>query len=163
MIAINKNAIGNNLIKSGKNSVTFVKDNFVEVAKLRAGYSALCWIVGIGAYVGAIVLFMSVDIVPKSDEIYGHIYTFYFWAAVPILIAVAVVMLFLRPIFVLALCDLYSDYLDNKGEEVNLPENPPKSISTIIAFGGMCLIVAVTYLYRNELGIVDMLSIPYGQ
>ncbi len=153
---------GNNLIKSGKNSVVFVKDNFIEVAKLRAGYSALCWIVGIGAYVGAIFLFMAVDIVPEGDEVYGHIYTFYFWAAVPILIAVAIIMLFLRPIYVLALCDLYSDHLDRKGSEVTLPENPSKSISAIVAFGCICLIMAVVFIYRNELGVVDMLSTPYG-
>lgn len=154
---------GNNLIKSGQNSVVFVKDNFVEVAKLRAGYSALCWIVGIGAYVGAILFFMALDVVPKGGEIYGHIYTFYFWAAVPILIAVAIVMLVLRPIFVLALCDLYSDYLNEKGVEIELPENPAKSISAIVAFGCLCLILTVIYMYRVELGVVDMLSTPYGQ
>lgn len=154
---------GNGLIKSGKNSVVFVKDNFVEIAKLRAGYSALCWIIGIGAYIGAIFFFMAVDIVPKDDEIYGHIYTFYFWAAVPILIAVAIVMLFLRPIFVLALCDLYSDYLNEKGEVIDLPDNPPKSISAIVVFGCLCAILAVVYLYRIELGVIDMLSVPYGQ
>lgn len=154
---------GNNLIKSGKNSVLFVKDNFLEVAKLRAGYSMLCWIVGIGAYAGAILLFMAVDIVPKGDQIYAHIYTIYFWAAVPILVAVAIIMLFLRPIYVLALCDLYSDYLREKGEQVDLPENPPRSISAVVAFGIFCIILAVVYFYRNELGVVDMLSTPYAQ
>jgi len=153
---------GNNLIKSGKNSVIFVKENFLEVAKLRAGYSALCWIIGIGAYIGAILLFAAVDIVPKGDEIHGYIYTFYFWAAVPILIAVAFIMLLLRPIYVLALCDLYSDHLNKKGEVVELPDNPPKSVSAIVAFGCLCIILAVVYLYRIELGVVEMLSVPYG-
>ena len=153
---------GNNLIKSGKNSVMFVKDNFVEVAKLRAGYSALCWIVGIGAYVGAIFLFMALDIGPKGNDMYGQMYTFYFWAAVPILAAVAVVMLVLRPIFVLALCDLYSDYLTEKGVVINLPENPTKSTSALVAFGCLCLMIAVVFLFRVELGVVDLLSRPYG-
>ncbi len=153
---------GNNLFTSGKNSVIFVKDNLVEVAKLRAGYSALCWIVGIGTYVGTIFLFMAVDIVPKNDEVYQHIYTIYFWAAVPILIAVGVISLILRPIFVLALCDLYSDHMDEKGFPVELPENPSKSISALVAFGCLCFIVAVVYIYRIELGIIDKLSTPYG-
>jgi len=118
---------GHNLIKSGRNSVSFVKDNFLEVAKLRAGYSALCWVVGVGSYVGAIFFFMALDIVPKGDEIYGHIYTFYFWAAVPILIAVAIVVLFLRPIFILALCDLYSDYLDKKASMSTSQKIQPKA------------------------------------
>lgn len=44
---------GNGLLTSGRQSVVFVKDNLGEVARLRAGYSALCWIVGIAAYAGA--------------------------------------------------------------------------------------------------------------
>src|SRR5690554_7631938 len=72
-------------------------------------------------------------------------------------------MLVLRPIFVLALCDLYSDYLNEKGVEIELPENPAKSVSAIVAFGCLCLILGVIYMYRVELGVVDMLSTPYGQ
>lgn len=154
---------GNNLIKSGKNSVIFVKDNFVEVAKLRAGYSALCWIIGCVSYGGVIVLFMTVDIVPSGDQIYGHIYTFYFWAGVPLLITLAILMLVLRPIFVLALCDLYSDYLNKKGVEVELPEYPDTSTSAVIAFTCLCLIVMLVYVFRVELGVIEMLSTPYGQ
>jgi hypothetical protein len=154
---------GHDLIRSGRNSVDFVKENFIEVAKLRAGYSALCWVVGIGAYVGAIMFFMAVDVVPKGDEVYRHIYTIYFWAAVPILIAAAIVMLFLRPIYVLAICDLYSDYLDENGFDASLPENPGKGTSALVAFGCLCLIVTVVYMFRVELGVVEMLSTPNGE
>jgi len=73
------------------------------------------------------------------------------------------VMLFLRPIYVLSLCDLYSEYLESKCEVVELPENPKKSVSALVAFGIVCLLLAVTYLYRSELGVVDMLSTPYAQ
>lgn len=79
------------------------------------------------------------------------------------MISVAIVMLLLRPIYVLALCDLYSEHLSNQGRTVRLPDNPPASISAIVAFVCLCLILAVVYLYRVELGVVDMLSTPYGQ
>ena len=154
---------GSGLIRAGRKSVLFVKDNLIEVAKLRAGYSALCWIVGIGAYIGSIALFATVDIVPEHNEIYGHIYAFYFWAAVPILIATGIVMLLLRPIYVLALCDLYSDHLQAKGVEVDLPENPKAATSALVAFAVLCLLTVVAYVYRVELGIVDALSTLYGQ
>lgn len=144
---------GCNLISAARNSVFFVKANFADVAKLRAGYSALCWIVGIGAYIGTILFFMVSDIVPGQDEIYGNIYSFYLWAAVPILVAAAIVMLILRPIYVIALCDIYSDYLDEKNIEVDLPEEPTKSTSTFVVFGLTCFIVAVVYIYRGALGI----------
>ena len=34
----------------------------------------------------------------------------------PIAIAVSVVMIFLRPIYVLTLCDMYSDFLKSEGK-----------------------------------------------
>lgn len=153
----------NGLVQSGKNSVGFVRDNFLEVATLRAGYSALCWIVGVGAYLGMILLLTVVEVVPPGGDVHAHVYTFYLWAAVPIVVSLAVVMLLLRPVFVLAVCDLYSDHLEAKGERVDLPENPPRSVSAVVAFGCLCLLLAVAYLYRGELGLTDMLSTPYAQ
>lgn len=154
---------GNNLVASARRSIHFVKSNFLEVAKLRAGYSALCWIVGIGAYAGSFFFLSAVDVVPANGEVYSHMYTIYFWLGVPILIAVGVVMLVLRPIYVLALCDLYSDHLENRGFPVDLPENPPTAISALVTFVVLCVLLGTAFLYRHELGIVDMLSIPYGQ
>jgi Zn-finger nucleic acid-binding protein len=154
---------GNSLVRSGKNSVFFVKDNFIEVAKLRAGYSVLCWIVGIGSYLCTILLFMSVDILPEGDEVYSHIYTFYLWAAVPILVAASLVMLLLRPIYVISICDLYSDYLEKQGKQVSLPDNIPKSVSALVAFLAIAIITAAAVLFRDEMGISRMLSTPYGQ
>ena len=154
---------GNGLIAAGRRSVYFVKANFLDVAKLRTGYSSLCWLIGIGAYIGTIFLFLMIDIAPGEDEIYGHIYTFYFWAAIPILISVGIIMLFLRPIYVLTLCDLYSDHLESKGFEPDLPDNPSRGTSALVAFCLLCILVAIAYIFRNELGIVDMLSTPYGQ
>ena len=103
------------LIASGRNSIGFVKENFKRIAALRAGCVQRCaGSLGIGAYVGAIGLLLLVDILPDGNEVYSHIYDFYLWMAVPIVIALSVVMLLLRPIYVLAMCDLYSDYLESK-------------------------------------------------
>ena len=154
---------GNSLVKSAKNSIGFVRDEFHVLARLRVGYSALCWIVGIGAYIGAVFFIGAADIVPEGEEVYAHIYTIYFWIAVPMLIALAIVMLILRPVYILALCDLYSEYLSSKNEKVRLPRNPPASASALVAFGILCIVLAVVYFYSNELGINDMLSTPYGE
>lgn len=149
---------GNGLVRSGKLSVRFVKDNFIEVAKLRAGYSAMCWIIGIGTYIGTITLFNAVDIVPEGDEIYSHVYSLYSWAALPILVAVGFIMLCLRPIYIIALCDLYSDYIDEKDIVTNITDTPSRLISTAVTFGVICLILGIVYVYRVELGIVAMLA-----
>ena len=102
------------------------------------------------------------DLVPSEEEVYSRMYTIYFWAAVPLLTAVAIVMLVLRPIYVLALCDLYSDHLEKRNIPVELPENPSRGVSAVIAFVCVCFILAIAYVYRVELDILDMLSTPYG-
>ncbi len=153
---------GNELIASGKNSIGFVKENFKHIAALRAGYSALCWIVGIGAYVGAIGLLLLVDIFPDGNEVYSHIYDFYLWMAVPIVIALSVVMLLLRPIYVLAMCDLYSDYLESKEVSPRLPDDVSKGRSALVVFGLTVIALGVVYLFRDELGITPLLATPYG-
>lgn len=149
---------GNGLIQSGKNSVVFVKDNLKEVAALRAGYSLLCWIIGVGAYVGTVLLFMAVDIVPPGDELYGHIYSFYLWAAVPILVVAALIMLLLRPVYVLALCDLYSNHLDRREETLSLPDNPSPAVSAAVVFGCVCFVLGVVFWFHQELGLLHLLS-----
>ncbi len=106
---------------------------------------------------------MSVDILSEGDEVYSHIYTFYLWAAIPILVAVSIVMLLLRPIYVISICDLYSDYLEKQGKDVSLPEYVPKSMSAFVAFLAICIITAAVFLFRDEMGISGMLSTPYGQ
>lgn len=153
---------GNSLVKSARNSIVFVRSEFHVLARLRVGYSALCWIVGIGAYIGAVFFIGSSDIVGKGEEVYAHVYTIYLYVAAPLFMALSIVMLILRPIYVLALCDLYSDYLGSKNEKVRLPRNPPASASALVAFAILCIILAVVFFYRNELGISEMLSVPYG-
>ncbi|GAA5508418.1 hypothetical protein [Novipirellula caenicola] len=108
-------------------------------------------------------MFSFFDLVPQHKRVESHIYTFYFWIGGPLLTAVAVAMLFLRLVFVLALCDLYAEHLKSRGESVTLPENPPKSVSVLVAFGCLCLLVAVVYFLRDELGMTDILSTPYGE
>lgn len=59
--------------------------------------------------------------------------------------------------FVMAICDLYSDYLNDKGIEIDLPENPAKCTGAIVVFGCLCLclVLVVAYMLRIELGIVE--------
>lgn len=156
--------MGDNLFRSAKNSIVFVKDKFMEVAKLRAGYSILCWIVGIAAYLGAILFFGATGIVGQEHEALSKIYKIYLWAAVPIVIAVGVVVVLLRPVFVIAMCDLYSDHLrDTIGMDEELPEHPESKTgkTALYAFGVLCVALAIVFVFRQELGIMELLSTPY--
>lgn len=154
---------GNNLIRSGKASVIFVKDNFLEVARLRAGYSLLCWVIGIATYAGGVWFLMSTDLIADSDQATGDLYRIFLYAAIPLMLALGIIMLVLRPIYILALCDLYSDHLQKQGLPVELPDSPSRGLSALVAFACVCLIVAVAWVYRLELGLVEWLSGLGGQ
>jgi hypothetical protein len=154
---------GRGLLGAGIDSIGFVKAKFVEVATLRSGYSAFCWGVGVLAYLATLCLFMVVDVVPPGQAVYGYIYEIYLWAAVPIMVSLSVIMLFLRPIYILSICDLYSDYLQENAIAVSLPDAPHRATRALFAFLVLCIIVSSVFLFREELGISAMLNAPDGQ
>lgn len=146
---------GKGLIEAGKESISLVKSKTWEVVKLRGGYSAVCWIIGIAAYIGAIAFFI---LFPSPFEAGHKMFSFYAWMGVPILVAVGVVNLFVRPIYVIASCHLYSDFLKENGRSVEFGNLPGKGMSAFAAFLVLCAIVSVVFLYREETGLMALLS-----
>ena len=150
--------LGNGVIESGKNSIKFVKANFIEIAKLRAAYSLICWVIGILAYVGAII-----TLIFMGDEIYAlsgglAIAKIYLYMIVPIAVSVSVIMILLRPIYVLTICDMYSDYLSQNNETADLPNNPKNGKKAVILFIVICAIVALIAGFREQIGLTNALS-----
>jgi hypothetical protein len=152
---------GRGLVGSCGESIAVIKAKFINVAKLRIGYSFLCWIVGISAYIGTILFFISFDFIPPGAQIYGHIYTFYFWAGVPLLVAVALIQLLLRPAYIVGSCELYAQYLTENNKTIMLPQPPSKSISAFVFFAILCVLIVVVFICRGPLGINAALSAPY--
>jgi hypothetical protein len=119
---------GRGLVDSGKRSLDLVATRFKDVALLRAGYSALCWVVGIAAYAGCIYFFIAFpQLVDFKAPVASQIYVFYFWVGIPMLAAVGAVMMFLRPIYVISSCDIYADYVTARQENLMLPPPPKRS------------------------------------
>ena len=150
--------LGNGVIESGKNSIKFVKANFIEIAKLRAAYSLICWVIGILAYVGAII-----TLIFMGDEIYAlsgglAIAKIYLYMILPIAVSVSVIMIILRPIYVLTICDMYSDYLSQNNETADLPNNPKNGKKAVILFIVICAIVALIAGFREQIGLTNALS-----
>lgn len=146
---------GRNLKEACADSLKLMKDRFSMQAKLRIGYSVVCWIVGIGSYIGTIfMVFYSNDLKIGSNEIYS----FYFLAGAPIVVALTIIMLFFRPLYIISACRIYAFYAREKGIEVELPEKSPKFVSSLIVFLLLLAAVAVVYLWRDELGLSDVLS-----
>ena len=77
---------------------------------------------------------------------------------VPIAVSVSVVMIFLRPIYVLTICDMYSDYLFQNNEKANLPNNPKNGKKAFILFVVICALVALVAGFREQIGLTNALS-----
>ena len=140
------------MIESGKESVAFVKQNTKEIIRLRSAYSGICWVIGILTYV--LAFFVSVYF--GSNEF--NIANFYLLMAAPIVLAVGVIMFFLRPIYVLSMCNLYSDYLTVNNKTVDLPDNPPRAVSALVVFSLLCVALLVVFYFREEIGLIELLS-----
>ena len=150
--------LGNNLLTSGKNSLKFVKAKFVDILKLRAAYSSICWVVGIAAYLGAIMVmfFMGDGVYSNSGNL--DVVKIYQYMIIPIGIAAMVVMIFLRPVYILTLCNLYSDFLESTDEKPILPNDPSVGKKALYVFAFMCLLMILVIIFRDEIGLTEILS-----
>ena len=154
--------LGRPLVQAGVDSVTLLRYRFRDVMLLRTGYSAACWLIGVLAYIGAIVLFRAFpELIPRYEPIEQHMAHFYFWAGVPLLIAVAIVVVFLRPVYLIALCQLYVDERESRGFPLNVPR-VPEWVSLLTLVGLLGAVTAVGYLYRDMLGSVPWKALITG-
>jgi len=147
---------GKGLKEAGNESILLVKAKLWDVIKLRGGYSAVCWLVGVITYVGAIMFFIRYNSLFEGEN---TIFTFYLWMGVPILMAVGVIKLFIRPIFVIASCKLYSDYLIENGKTIEFRDLPSKGESTFVAFLVLCVFLFAIFLYKEKLGLMNILRV----
>lgn len=150
---------GRGLVDSGKRSVGLVRAKLGDVLLLRAGYSALCWIVGIAAYIGTIYFFITFpDLVNFKAPVESQIYKFYFWAGVPIMVAAGFVLVFLRPIYLISACDIYADYVAGRGENLMLPPPPggADGRGALAAAALLLMLLAGIFFFREELGLAAL-------
>ncbi len=110
---------GRNLVDAARESLSLIKLRMRDVLLLRAGYSGLCWLVGLASYLFGLLLINSGLVAPHLRlHILDSIYFFYLYVGIPVCLAAAVVALFLRPIFLLASCELYSELVTIEKLEV---------------------------------------------
>lgn len=151
---------GRGLMDAGRRSVGLVKSRFRDVIILRAGYSTLCWALGVAAYAGTIYFFMTFPgLVDWNRSVAGQLYVFYFWVGVPLLSAVGLVMLLLRPIYVISACNIYADHVAKLEENLMLPPPPAQAgggaLETLLVLFLALLAVA---FFRDELGLTRLLA-----
>lgn len=88
-----------------KASGGFLKADLVRIARLRAAYSGACWVLAIAVGVSVFAVF---KLSPREEV---SLYEVYFRVAAPLGAGLAILMLLLRPVFVLSICHLYSDHV----------------------------------------------------
>ncbi len=147
---------GRNVKEAGADSLAMLKNRFISVAKLRFGYSSVCWIVGILCYVS--IIFFIVRF-PSNLQIRGSmVYSFYMLAGLPMLLNLAIIMLLFRPLYLISACRIYVNYARDNNVHLKLPSNSPKILSSIIAFLLLCLFATIIIYFRDELGITKILE-----
>ena len=154
---------GRGIKDTAKNTVLMIKENAAEIIVIRAGYSIFCWIIAIATYVLGVLNFGWIKEKFLPGDLYSNVAEFYFIAGIPMLISVGIIQLLIRPAYILALSDVYVRYIASKGEPLLEDKPPAPAMSALVAFGVFCLVIYVGYLYRYDLGIMDMLATPYGE
>ena len=83
---------------------------------IRIGYSVFCWIVAILTYLSGILNYGWIKEKFFPGDLHSTIAEFYFFAGIPMLFSVAIIQLFIRPAYILAISDIYGRYISGKGE-----------------------------------------------
>lgn len=132
-----------------KDSLFLLKKRFLPLIKLRLGYSFICWIVGIGCYISIALFFAYMDKMPDEYDIYS----WYFYAGFPLILALLIIMILFRPLYIISACRIYINYACDEGIKPNLPQRTSAFINILVIFICLAVIVGVAMLYHQELGI----------
>ena len=145
---------GRSLSDACKDTILITKDRFGDLAKLRLAYSAICWIFGIGSYVLFIYIVLnSPHLLNKENQIYN----FYVLAGLPMLFALTFIMMLFRPLYIISAFRIYANYMRDRRIQITLPKKS-FAYTALIAFILLSILVGAAYIYRNELGIIEILS-----
>jgi hypothetical protein len=112
-------AAGKGFGQAAQESFLLLKQEPKRVIGIRMGYSLLCWIIGVVTYVAAILYFVKFgDFRSQANQIYD----FYVLMALPLLLSVGVIMVMIRPFYLIMIANVYTGVA-----EVALPLNATQS------------------------------------
>jgi len=150
---------GHGLIDSGRRSLSFVKAKLGELAALRAGYGGLCWLIGAAAYVlSFVIMFEFPHWIPKSMMVGGSINTVVLFTGIPMMSALAIILVVLQPIYIVTVCDLYADYAEESGAVIELPEADPSERPVAMSLFAHVAVAILVALCASQLGFVDWVT-----
>ncbi len=137
-----------------KDSLFLLKKRFLPLIKLRLGYSFVCWIVGIGCYTGTVLFFCYMDKMPDEYDIYS----WYFYAGLPLILALLIIMILFRPLYIISACRIYINYACDEGITPNLPQRTSAFTNILVIFLCFAAIIGVVLLFHQQLGIDSFIT-----
>ena len=137
-----------------KDSLFLLKKRFLPLIKLRLGYSFVCWIVGIGCYAGTVLFFCYMDKMPDEYDIYS----WYFYAGLPLILALLIIMILFRPLYIISACRIYINYACDEGIQPNLPQRTSSLANVLVIFICLTAVICIVLLYHQQLGIDNLMS-----
>ncbi len=152
---------GRTFVAAGRDSLVLLRKQTGRVIGLRLGYSAVCWVIGIGTYVSGFFLPLRVPGI-SSDAL--KIFRVYFVMALPICFAVAVLSVIVRPLYVLGVASLYT-------EEVDVRAEVERDVSTLrpwekqllsgrgLVFVSLAVILLLTVLFAEQVGLTRWIEL----
>lgn len=145
---------GKDYTDAAKDSVSVLRHSPVRAIGIRMGYSLICWIIGLSAYFGSLYYLSTVS--GPNGRMKG-LYDFYLVLAVPIIIAVGVNSVLVRPFYLVMISKLYSDVLQLH-EDVTVPTAARKFDLLAVFFSIMLSLLLALYFFGDQLGIRDWIE-----
>jgi hypothetical protein len=141
---------GKGYIEAAKDSVSLLKNQPVRTIGIRMGFSLICWIIGIAAYVGGAFYMMGAHGPARRAN---DVYNFYLLMAVPIVIAVGVTAVVVRPFYLVMVSKLYTDVVPVDRDAI-VPMSGKKFDVLAVIFATLLFILLAFYFFGEQLGIV---------
>jgi hypothetical protein len=142
-------AAGKGYVEAARDSVALLREKPVRAIGIRMGYSLICWIIGIAAYAGSFYYFVAFH---DGASTVNAVYNFYLLMAVPIVIAVGVTAVLVRPFYLVMVSKLYTDVVPIDREATAFASDRRFDIPALIFAILLCILLAL-YFFGDQLGI----------
>lgn len=144
---------GQSFIQAGTQSLKFLQNRFWMLSKLRLIHVVICWIIGVGCYVGGIAFMVAFPSVVGDLNTGNTVFKIYHGVLLPLLFSIAILFIIFRPVYITAATHMYIDYAQEIAMPRKLPAPSSKAMSALVAFIVLCILLGVVILYRDQLGI----------
>lgn len=157
MSALANLVAGRSIRQAALNTVEMADDYAQHMCAIRIGYVSLCWAVGLTTYAVAALNYQVILNFVLSHGQSQFMANALMALGAPAIIAVMVIQLLIKPVYLLALSDVFVRYVVEKNERI-LPARGPASTGKRAMLVACSVALCAAYAFRNELGIVTFVS-----